>query len=116
MRIYLTLIPYYIILVVIKWNHTDEKSHLIQCCGFNEFNKNPISNMYRSNNHQHGPLKSSDRLWNIAESVPPDRRINHFQAMLALLKNPHAFRIPCNLNSLKKVGVYTITRRNASLK
>jgi FimV-like protein len=53
----------------------------------------------------YGPLKRSDRLWNIAASVRPDRRINHFQAMLALLKaNPHAFGIPCNLNSLKKVG------------
>jgi FimV-like protein len=53
----------------------------------------------------YGPLKSSDRLWNIAASVRPDKKINHFQAMLALLKaNPHAFRIPCNLNSLKKVG------------
>lgn len=53
----------------------------------------------------YGPLKSSDRLWNIAASVRPDKKINHFQAMLALLKaNPHAFRISCNLNSLKKAG------------
>ena len=59
----------------------------------------------QTTSNTYGPLKSSDRLWNIAESVRPDRRINHFQAMLALLKaNPHAFRIPCNLNSLKKVG------------
>jgi FimV-like protein len=50
----------------------------------------------------YGPIKTGERLWNIAAKVRPARSISHYQAMLALLKaNPHAFTIACNLNTLK---------------
>ena len=52
--------------------------------------------------NSYGPIKSGERLWNIAEKVRPNRTVSHYQAMLALLKaNPHAFAIPCNLNTLE---------------
>ncbi len=50
----------------------------------------------------YGPIKTGDMLWHIAVIVRPARSISRYQAMLALLKaNPHAFHIPCNLNTLK---------------
>ncbi|MCK5876495.1 MAG: hypothetical protein KAG43_02580 [Candidatus Marithrix sp.] len=50
----------------------------------------------------YGPTKTGDLLWNIAGKVRPNTSVTRYQAMLALLKNnPHAFRISCNLNTLK---------------
>jgi len=50
----------------------------------------------------YGPIKTGDKLWNIAAQVRPNSSISRYQAMLALHKaNPHAFEIPCNINSLK---------------
>lgn len=50
----------------------------------------------------YGPIRTGERLWNIATQVRPDSSISRYQAMLALLKaNPHAFEISCNLNTLK---------------
>jgi FimV-like protein len=50
----------------------------------------------------YGPIKTGEMLWNIAAQVRPDSSISRYQAMLALHKtNPHAFEIPCNINSLK---------------
>lgn len=50
----------------------------------------------------YGPIQSGDRLWDIAPQLRPDPSISRYQVMIALLKaNPQAFRIPCNLNSLK---------------
>ncbi|MDY6991968.1 MAG: FimV/HubP family polar landmark protein [Pseudomonadota bacterium] len=41
-------------------------------------------------------------MWKIATQVRPDDSVSRYQVMLALLRtNPHAFDIPCNLNSLK---------------
>jgi FimV-like protein len=55
-----------------------------------------------TNNNRYGPVKSGEVLWHIAGKVRPDKSISHYQAMLALLKiNPQAFRVPCNLNTLK---------------
>ena len=50
----------------------------------------------------YGPIQSGDRLWDIATQLRPNPTISRYQVMIALLKaNPQAFRIPCNLNSLK---------------
>ena len=50
----------------------------------------------------YGPIQSGDRLWDIAIQLRPNSTISRYQVMIALLKaNPQAFRIPCNLNSLK---------------
>ena len=50
----------------------------------------------------YGPIQSGDRLWDIALQLRPNPSISRHQVMIALLKaNPQAFRIPCNLNSLK---------------
>lgn len=50
----------------------------------------------------YGPIQSGDRLWDIATQLRPNPTISRYQVMMALLKaNPQAFRIPCNLNSLK---------------
>ncbi len=60
----------------------------------------PVTSQEVANSY--GPIKSGERLWNIAEKVRPNRTVSHYQAMLALLKaNPHAFAIPCNLNTLE---------------
>lgn len=50
----------------------------------------------------YGPIQSGDRLWDIATQLRPNPTISRYQVMIALLKaNSQAFRIPCNLNSLK---------------
>lgn len=50
----------------------------------------------------YGPLTTGDNLWNIAKKVRPNDDVRIHQVMLALWrKNPHAFSIPCNINSLK---------------
>jgi FimV-like protein len=50
----------------------------------------------------YGPIKTGEMLWEIAAKVRPDPAITRHQVMIALLKaNPHAFRISCNINSLK---------------
>lgn len=53
----------------------------------------------------YGPIQSGEMLWNIAAKVSPPS-VSRQQVILALLKaNPHAFSVPCNMNSLK-VGQY----------
>ncbi len=53
-------------------------------------------------NEFYGPIQPGDILWDIAKQITPDPTVNRYQIMLALLKiNPHAFRTPCNLNTLK---------------
>lgn len=50
----------------------------------------------------YGPTQPGDMMWKIATQVRPDDSVSRYQVMLALLRtNPHAFDIPCNLNSLK---------------
>ncbi|MDM8568900.1 FimV/HubP family polar landmark protein [Thiotrichales bacterium HSG1] len=59
-----------------------------------------ITNLASAN--AYGPTKAGDLLWNIAGKIRSNTSITRYQAMLALLKaNPHAFQIPCNLNTLK---------------
>ncbi len=51
--------------------------------------------------HTYGPLKKGESLWQIAAKISPSA-INRHQVILALQRlNPHAFRLPCNVNSLK---------------
>jgi FimV-like protein len=51
--------------------------------------------------HTYGPIKPGDMLWTIAAKVSPPS-VNRHQVILALQQaNPHAFSVPCNLNSLK---------------
>ena len=54
----------------------------------------------------YGPLKSGDILWDIAGKVQlTDTSITRYQVMVALFKaNAQAFRVPCNIHSLLKVG------------
>jgi len=50
----------------------------------------------------YGPIKTGEILWNVAAKVRPVPSLSRYQVMLALLRNnPHAFDIPCNLNTLK---------------
>jgi len=50
----------------------------------------------------YGPTQPGDMMWKIATQVRPNDSVSRYQVMLALLRsNPHAFDIPCNLNSLK---------------
>jgi len=66
----------------------------------------------QATNNTYGPIKSGDILWKIAGKVRPDKSINHYQAMLALLKaNPHAFHTSCNLNTLKVGKILQIPSR-----
>jgi len=59
-----------------------------------------VTNMVIAAN-SYGPTKTGDMLWNIATKIRPSS-ISRYQVMIALLRaNPHAFRIPCNLNTLK---------------
>jgi FimV-like protein len=61
-----------------------------------------ISPTLRPEELTYGPIQSGDRLWDIALQLRSDSSISRYQVMIALLKaNPQAFRIPCNLNSLK---------------
>lgn len=56
----------------------------------------------------YGPVKTGDKLWDIAEKVRPDATVGRHQMIIALLKtNPQAFRTPCNIQSLQ-IG-YTLT-------
>jgi FimV-like protein len=51
--------------------------------------------------HTYGPIKTGDMLWTIAAKVSPPS-VNRHQVILALQRsNPHAFSVPCNVNSLK---------------
>lgn len=57
----------------------------------------------------YGPLRNGETLWTIAPKVKPSDTITRHQMIVALLKaNPHAFRIPCNINSLKIKQTLTI--------
>ncbi|MCV6637815.1 FimV/HubP family polar landmark protein [Candidatus Albibeggiatoa sp. nov. NOAA] len=50
----------------------------------------------------YGPLRNGETLWTIAPKVKPSDTITRHQMIIALLHaNPHAFRLPCNINSLK---------------
>lgn len=56
----------------------------------------------------YGPIKTGDKLWDIAEKVRPDATVSRHQMIVALLKvNPQAFRVPCNIQSLQ-IG-YTLS-------
>ncbi|MDY6993380.1 MAG: FimV/HubP family polar landmark protein, partial [Pseudomonadota bacterium] len=58
---------------------------------------------------QYGPIESGEMLWNIAAQVYADPSVSRHQVMLALLKaNPQAFRVPCNMNSLKVNALLTL--------
>jgi len=60
-----------------------------------------LNTVQAENINTYGPIKSGDMLWNIAAKVSPSS-ISRHQAILALHRaNPHAFRISCNINSLK---------------
>lgn len=51
---------------------------------------------------EYGPLQSGDSLWEIAGKVSPNDSVSRYQTIMALQKlNPDAFRISCNINSLK---------------
>jgi len=51
--------------------------------------------------YTYGPIKSGDMLWTIAGKVSPSTVSRH-QAIIALHRiNAHAFRVSCNVNSLK---------------
>ncbi|WP_069470989.1 FimV/HubP family polar landmark protein [Candidatus Marithrix sp. Canyon 246] len=54
----------------------------------------------------YGPTTASEDLWHIAKKLsPPSTSVSIYQVILALQKlNPNAFKLPCNINSLK-VGV-----------
>lgn len=49
----------------------------------------------------YGPIKPGELLWKIATKISPPS-INRYQVIIALhQKNPHAFSVFCNMNSLK---------------
>jgi FimV-like protein len=51
--------------------------------------------------YTYGPIKPGDMLWTIAGKVSPSTVSRH-QAIIALHRiNAHAFRVSCNVNSLK---------------
>ncbi len=54
----------------------------------------------------YGPTTASEDIWRIAKKIsPPSASVSIYQVILALQKlNPNAFKLPCNINSLK-VGV-----------
>ncbi len=54
----------------------------------------------------YGPTRTGEAIWHIAKKIsPPSESVSIYQIILALQKfNPDAFKLPCNLNSLK-VGV-----------
>ena len=50
----------------------------------------------------YGPTQPGDVVWNIAAQIAPDSSVTRYQVIMALLKaNPQAFRVPCNINTLK---------------
>jgi FimV-like protein len=55
----------------------------------------------------YGPVQTGTMLWDIVAQVAPSSdKVNRYQVIVALHKvNPHAFKVPCNMNSLK-VGEY----------
>jgi FimV-like protein len=60
-------------------------------------------------NETYGPLRNGETLWTIAPKVKPSDTITRHQMIVSLFKaNPHAFRIPCNINSLKIKQILTI--------
>ena len=51
--------------------------------------------------HTYGPLKKGESLWQVADKISPSP-ISRNQVILALQAlNPDAFRLSCNINSLK---------------
>ena len=67
-----------------------------------------VNTVQAENINTYGPIKSGDMLWNIAAKVSPSS-ISRHQAILALHRiNPHAFRVSCNINSLKVGGILRI--------
>lgn len=54
----------------------------------------------------YGPTESGDILWNIAGKVQTnDSSVTRHQIMVALFRaNAQAFRVPCNIHSLLKIG------------
>jgi len=57
----------------------------------------------------YGPIQRGELLWHIAEKVKPAAHLNRYQVMIALLKaNPHAFRVTCNINSLKVGAILNV--------
>ncbi len=51
--------------------------------------------------HTYGPLKKGENLWQVADKISPSP-ISRNQVILALQAlNPDAFRLSCNVNSLK---------------
>jgi FimV-like protein len=57
----------------------------------------------------YGPLRNGETLWTIAPKVKPSDTISRHQMIIALLRtNPHAFRLPCNINSLKIKQTLTV--------
>ena len=62
-----------------------------------------ISGTVPGQQNSYGPIKRGELIWDIALKTRPDASITPYQMMLALLQtNPHAFRVPCNINSLKE--------------
>ena len=50
----------------------------------------------------YGPTQSGDVVWDIAAQIAPNSAVTRQQVTMALLKaNPQAFRVPCNINTLK---------------
>jgi FimV-like protein len=57
----------------------------------------------------YGPLRNGETLWTIAPKVKPSDSLTRHQMIIALLRyNPHAFRLSCNINSLKIKQTLTI--------
>lgn len=57
----------------------------------------------------YGPLRNGETLWTIAPKVKPSDNLTRHQMIIALLRyNPHAFRLSCNINSLKIKQTLTI--------
>ncbi|WP_353570716.1 FimV/HubP family polar landmark protein [Candidatus Albibeggiatoa sp. nov. BB20] len=57
----------------------------------------------------YGPLRNGETLWTIAPKVKPSDTITRHQMIVALLNaNPHAFRMSCNINSLKIKQTLTV--------
>lgn len=62
----------------------------------------------------YGPIKRTDTLWNIAETLNPDKKASIQQVMLAIYeKNKHAFTVN-NINSLRK-GAYMLAPTSAEV-
>ena len=62
---------------------------------------NLVIPVYAEEKQSYGPIQSGDNLWSIATKVSP-ASVSRHQAIMALHRaNPHAFSIPCNMNSLK---------------